>query len=77
MKPFSHVLSKASLSRSDTIPRPVLPEAIVWSYEPGKMLAAALKYLTSPANSAKNTQRLDAGFTDDEPKLKTGRLQLD
>jgi hypothetical protein len=41
------------------------------------MLAAALKYLTSPANAAKITQRLDAGLTVDEPKLKTGRLQLD
>ena len=71
------MLSKASLSRSDTIPRSVLPEVIVWSYEPRKVLAAALKYLTSPANAAKNTQRVDAGLTVDEPKLKTGRLQLE
>ena len=71
--PFSHVLSKANFSHNDPLPRPVLPETIVWTYEPGKMVAAALGYLETAA--AATVQHLDAVAVDDgSVKQKTRRV---
>ena len=58
LRPFLHVLSKSSFSRIDPLPRPVQPDSIVWSYQPDKMVAAALAYLTAAAANPKR-QRLD------------------
>ncbi len=72
--PFSHVLSKANFSHNDPLPRPVLPETIVWTYEPGKMVAAALGYLEAAAASA-TVQHLDAIAVDGGSfKQKTRRV---
>jgi hypothetical protein len=70
--PFSHILSKANFSQNDPLPRPVLPETIVWSYEPGKMVAAALSYLETAAATVRH---LDAIAVDDgSVKQKTRRV---
>ena len=69
--PFSHVLSKASL-HTDPLPRPVLPETIVWTYEPAKMVAAALSYLETASATVRH---LDAIAVDDgSVKQKTRRV---
>ena len=71
--PFSHILSKANFSQNDPLPRPVLPETIVWTYEPAKMVAAALSYLETAA--AATVKHLDAIAVDDgSVKQKTRRV---
>jgi len=72
------VLSAASLSDSVALARPVLPDVIKWSYEPERMVAAALSYLTTAAAAPKKVaidaaQRRDVDVIDEAAPAKTMR----
>jgi len=72
------VLSAAFLSDSDAHARPVLPDVIKWAYEPDRMVAAALSYLTAAAAAPMKdaidvAQRRDVDVIDEAAPAKTMR----